>query len=80
MCSNPSKPSACAEANHTSERERESIFFYRFTPTLSGKSVCGKVLIRSILVLLFSSEVPLKNMKKDTKKEKIEKEEKQETT
>jgi hypothetical protein len=39
-------------------RERESIFFYRFTPTLSEKSVCGKLLIRSILVLQFSFEVP----------------------
>jgi hypothetical protein len=51
-------------------RERESIFFYRFTPTLSGKSVCGKVLIRSILVLLFSSEVPLKKYEKRYRKKK----------
>jgi hypothetical protein len=34
--------------------------FYRFTPTLSGKSVCGQLLIRSILVLLLNFEVPLK--------------------
>jgi hypothetical protein len=30
-----------------------------FTPTLSGESVCGQLLIRSILVLLFSFDVPL---------------------
>jgi hypothetical protein len=36
------------------------IFFYRFTPTFSGKSVCGKLLIRSILVLQFNFEVLLK--------------------
>jgi hypothetical protein len=42
-----------------------NLFFYCFTPTLSGKSVCGQLLIRSILVLLFSFEVPLKkNYKK----------------
>jgi hypothetical protein len=40
-------------------RERERIFFYCFTPTLSEKSVCGQLLTRSILVLLFSFEVPL---------------------
>jgi hypothetical protein len=40
-------------------REREYLF-YRFTPTLSKKSVCGQLLIRSILVLLFSFEVTLK--------------------
>jgi hypothetical protein len=57
-------------------RERESIFFYHFTPTLSGKSVCGQLLIRSILVLRFSFEVPLTNklskklQKKSKKKRK----------
>jgi hypothetical protein len=65
-----SKPSACARVDHTSERE--SIFFYRCTPTLSGKSVCGKFLIRSILVLLFNFEVPEKNIKNSKKKTKKE--------
>jgi hypothetical protein len=51
-------------------RERESIFFYRCTPTLSGKSVCGKFLIRSILVLLFNFEVPWKNIKNSKKNKK----------
>jgi hypothetical protein len=41
----PSKPFASARVDHTSERERE-------------KSVCGKLLIRSIFVLLFNFEVP----------------------
>jgi hypothetical protein len=40
----PSKLSACVRVDHTSERERVC--------------VCGKLLIRSILVLLFSFEVP----------------------
>jgi hypothetical protein len=45
-------------------RERES-----FTPTLFEKSVCGQLLIRSILVLLLSFEVPLeKIIKKVTAK------------
>jgi hypothetical protein len=43
------------------ERERD-LFFTIFTPTLSGESVCGQLLIRSILVLLFSFEVPLKKI------------------
>jgi hypothetical protein len=34
------------------------------TATLIGKSVCGQLLIRSILVLLFSFEVPLKKLSK----------------
>jgi hypothetical protein len=54
-------------------------FFYHFTPTLFGKSVCDQLLIRSILVLLFSFEVPLtkkiskkscsKKKQKETKKQ-----------
>jgi hypothetical protein len=36
--------------------------FYRFTPTLSEKSVYGQLLIRSILVLLFNFEIPLKKV------------------
>jgi hypothetical protein len=57
---------------------RESIFFYRFTPTLSGKSVCGQLLIRSILILLFSFEVPLKKKlsKKVAAKKNIKRNEK----
>jgi hypothetical protein len=38
-------------------------------PTLSGKSVCGQLLIRSILVLLFSFEVPLKKIYQKKQKE-----------
>jgi hypothetical protein len=62
FCLTPSKPSACVRGDHTHERgdhtyERER---ERFTTTLSRKSVCGRLLIRSILVLLFSFEVPLK--------------------
>jgi hypothetical protein len=50
-------------------RERES-----FTPTLFEKSVCGQLLIRSILVLLLSFEVPLEKIrKKVTAKIKIKK-------
>jgi hypothetical protein len=51
-------------------RERERSFFTIFTPTLSGESVCGQLLIRSILVLLFSFEVPLK---KNYQKKKLQK-------
>jgi hypothetical protein len=54
----PSKPSSCVRGDHTSERE--SIFFLPFYPYPLQKSVCGQFLIRSILVLLFSFEVPLK--------------------
>jgi hypothetical protein len=79
-----SKPSSCVQGDHssergdhTSERERES-----FTPTLSGESVCGQLLIRSILVLLFCFDVPLeKNLsKKSYNKEKKQKETKKATT
>jgi hypothetical protein len=54
------------------EREREYAFFYHFTATLSEKSVCGQLLIRSILVLLFNFEVPLKKnyQKKSCSKKK----------
>jgi hypothetical protein len=42
-----------------------------FTPTLSRKSVCGQLLIRSILVMLFNFEVPLKKIiKKSCNKKK----------
>jgi hypothetical protein len=58
-------------------RERESIFFYHFTPTLSGESVCGQLLIRSIFVLLFSFEVPLKkNLLKKSYSKKAKRNEK----
>jgi uncharacterized membrane protein len=59
---------------------REEIILLRkregFTPTLSGESVCGQLLIRSILVLLFSFEVPLKKIyqKKVAAKKKKQKE------
>jgi hypothetical protein len=67
----PSKPSACVRGDHTSS-------FYRFTPTLSRKSVCDQLLIRNILVLLFSFEVPLKKLsKKVAKKQKEMKQKKQ---
>jgi hypothetical protein len=55
----------------------EIIFFYCFTPTLSGESVCGQLLIRSILVLLFSFEVPLE--KKFIKKKVAAKKKQNET-
>jgi hypothetical protein len=58
----------------TPEREREtfclSSFFYHFNPTLFKKRVCGHLLITSLLVLLFSFEVPLKNNIKKKEKEK----------
>jgi hypothetical protein len=45
-----------------------------FTPTLSRKSVCGQLLIRSILVMLFNFEVPLKKIiKKSCNKKKKKK-------
>jgi hypothetical protein len=47
--------------------------FYRFTPTLSEKSVCGQLLIRSILVLLFNFEVPLKKLSKKRLQQKKKK-------
>jgi hypothetical protein len=65
---------------------REEIILLRkregFTPTLSGESVCGQLLIRSILVLLFCFDVPLeKNLsKKSYNKEKKQKETKKATT
>jgi hypothetical protein len=73
---NPSRPYILLR-----ERERVS-FFYRFTPTLSGKSVCGQLLIRSILVLLFNFEVPLKKLSKKVvaKKRKKAKRTKKATT
>jgi hypothetical protein len=40
------------------------------TATLIGKSVCGQLLIRSILVLLFSFEVPLKKLSKKNLQQK----------
>jgi hypothetical protein len=73
FCLSPSRP-------YILPRERESIFFYHFTPTHSGKSVCGQLLIRSILVLLFSFEVPLtKNYQKKLQQKK-QKETKKATT
>jgi Na+/H+ antiporter NhaD/arsenite permease-like protein len=58
-----------------------TIFFYRFTPTLSRESVCGQLLIRIILVLLFSFEVPLKkNNKKKVAAKKKQKQTKKATT
>jgi hypothetical protein len=62
-------------------REREYLF-YRFTPTLYEKSVCGQLLIRNILVLLFNFEVPLKKLSKKVtaKKKKKAKRTKKATT
>jgi hypothetical protein len=48
ICLNLSRP-------YILPRERESV---------CGKSVCGQLLIRSIFVLLFNFEVPLKNYQK----------------
>jgi hypothetical protein len=45
------------------------------TATLIGKSVCGQLLIRSILVLLFSFEVPLKKLSKKNLQQKKRKKE-----
>jgi hypothetical protein len=54
-------------------REREYLF-YRFTPTLSGKSVCGQLLIRSILVLYSVLKFPRqKNIKKKLQQKKSKK-------
>jgi hypothetical protein len=51
------------------------LFFLPFYPYPLQKSVCGQLLIRSILVLLFSFDVPQKKyQKKLQQKEKIEKE------
>jgi hypothetical protein len=65
----PCKPFASARVDHTSERERELLYkpkdlFLLFYPHPLRKSVCGQLLIRNILVLLFSFEVPLKISKK----------------
>jgi hypothetical protein len=49
---------------HTSERECVCV---------CGKSVCGQLLIRSILVLLFNFKVPLKKYKKKSCSEKEQK-------
>jgi hypothetical protein len=55
-----------------------NFFFYRFTPTLSEKSVCGQLLIRNILVLLFNFEVPLKKIiKKSCSKKRKRKKQQQ---
>jgi hypothetical protein len=71
FCLNLSKPSACVQGDHSCVRGDHT--FER-----DRKSVCGQLLIRSILVLLFSFEVPLtkklskkscsKKKQKDTKK------------
>jgi hypothetical protein len=64
---NPSRP-------YILPREREGEYlFYHFIPTLSKKSVCDQLLIRSILVLLFNFEVPLKKLSKKKLKQKKEK-------
>jgi hypothetical protein len=51
--------------------------YFLESPTHSGKSVCGQLLIRSILVMLFNFEVPLKKIikkKEVAARKKIEKE------
>jgi hypothetical protein len=80
-----SRPSICARVDHTSERARELDYtlFLPFYPYPLQKSVCGKLLITSSSVLLFSFEVPWKNIKKNSKKKKKEtkkESKKQETT
>jgi hypothetical protein len=67
----------CSVGDHTPEKEREYLF-YHFTPTLFRK-VCGQMLITSLLVLLFSFEVPLKKYQKKLQ-QKIEKEKLETTT
>jgi hypothetical protein len=67
FCLNPSRP------YFRGEREGEYLF-YRFTPTLSRKSVCGQLLIRSIL---FGPAIqflccPEKISKKSCSKKKIQ--------
>jgi hypothetical protein len=57
FCLNPRRPYILPR-----ERERGEYLFYHFTPTLSRKSVCGQLLIRSIMVLLFNFEDPLKKI------------------
>jgi hypothetical protein len=50
------------------ERERESIFFPFYPYPLRKK--CGQLLIRRILVLLFSFEVLLKKLSKEKLQQK----------
>jgi hypothetical protein len=79
FCFNLSKPSSCVHGDHSSERG-DHTFEYRFTPTLSGESVCGQLLIRSILVMLFSFEVPLEKKLSKKLQQKKQKETKKATT
>jgi hypothetical protein len=49
----------------------EASFLYHFTPTLFRKNVYGQFLIRSILVLLFNFEVPLKKFIKKKQQQRM---------
>jgi hypothetical protein len=72
FCLNPSRP-------YILLRERES--FFTISPLPSPEKVCGQLLIRSILVLLFSFEVPwTKKLSKKSCSKKKEKEMKKATT
>jgi hypothetical protein len=81
------KSELCNRGNNTSyiyiylgvrlTRERESVcgdLYYLYTPTLSGKSVCGDLLTCIPLFMESVFEVPLKKQKKEEiKKKKTEK-------
>jgi hypothetical protein len=75
-----SESELCTRSNNTShiylslgllQREREServSFNYLYTPTLSGKSVCGDLLTCTPLFIASVFEVPLKKKRKKRKK------------
>jgi hypothetical protein len=77
-----SESELCTKGNNSShvylsfgllQRERESkrvSFNYLYTPTLSGKSVCGDLLTCILLFIASVFEVPLKKKKKKEKKKK----------
>jgi hypothetical protein len=52
--------------------------FFTILPLPSLEKVCGKLLIRSILLLLFSFEAPGKNQKNTAKKKKQKRQKKEE--
>jgi hypothetical protein len=60
-----SESELCTRGNNTSH-----IFNYLYTPTLSGKSVCGDLLTCIPLFIAFVFEVPLKKKEKKRKKDK----------
>jgi hypothetical protein len=79
FCLTPSKPSACVQGDHSSERGDHSSERgdHPSERERERKCVCGQLLIRSILVLLFSFEVALKKL---SKKKLQQKETKKATT